>query len=104
VGSEHFAARLRELREATGHSRQEPADKAGMKIGGVRDLEQGLRRPLWDTVVALAEALGVDIRAFLEEPAEPLKKRGRGRPPKAPADPPAEPEPKRPRGRPRKEK
>jgi transcriptional regulator with XRE-family HTH domain len=104
VGSEHFAARLRELREAAGLGRQELADKAGMKIGGIRDLEQGLRRPLWDTVVALAEALGADIRAFLEEPAEPPEKRGRGRPPKAPAEPPAEPEPKRPRGRPRKGK
>jgi transcriptional regulator with XRE-family HTH domain len=80
VGNEHFGARLRELREAAGLSRQELADKAGMKIGGIRDLEQGLRRPLWDSVVALAEVLGVNLHAFLEEPActtEP--KRGRPR-------------------------
>lgn len=96
--NEQFAARLRELREAKGLTRQELADKAGMKIGGIRDLEQGLRRPLWDTAVALAQALGVNCLAFLEEPAsKPELKRGRPRK----ASPPDKP--KRPRGRPRKE-
>src|SRR5436309_2336642 len=36
-----FPGRLRELREAAGLSRQQLADKAGLKLGGVRNLEQG---------------------------------------------------------------
>jgi hypothetical protein len=51
--------------------------------------------------VALAGALGVDCLAFLLEPA-PRPQTGRGRPPKATAEPAEAPKPKRPRGRPRK--
>jgi transcriptional regulator with XRE-family HTH domain len=95
-----FAGRLRELREKAGLSRQQLADKAGLKVGGVRNLEQGVREPGWRTVVALADALGVDCRAFLEEPHDMPADRG-GRPPKPKEK--AEPDkPKRPRGRPRK--
>lgn len=65
---DRFAGRLRELREAQGLSRQELADKAGMKVGGIRDLEQGRRKPTWETVIAIAKALDVDCTAFLEEP------------------------------------
>src|SRR5439155_15537774 len=50
-----------------------------------------------------AEALGVPVTAFLEEPAE-RPQTGPGRPPKPRAEPADRPAPKRPRGRPRKEK
>jgi transcriptional regulator with XRE-family HTH domain len=76
------------------------ADKAGLNIGGVRNLEQGVREPGWRTVVALAEALGVDCRAFLEKPGELPVDKG-GRPPKPKAEEEAE-KPNRPRGRPKK--
>jgi hypothetical protein len=59
-----------------------------------------MREPGWFNMLALAEALGVDCRAFLEEPAE-RPPAGRGRPRKEPAEAEA-PAPKRPRGRPRK--
>jgi transcriptional regulator with XRE-family HTH domain len=98
-----FAGRLKELREAAGLTQKQLAEKAGMGQRTVSTLEQGLSEPVWSTAIALAEALGVDLRAFLEQPAAvPAPKRGR--PPKAAAELPAEEAPKRPRGRPRKEK
>jgi hypothetical protein len=71
-----------------------------MALGGVNKLEQGVNKPSWESVVALAEALGVDCRAFLE-PAGSLPEPKRGRPPKAKAEG-GELRPKRPRGRPKR--
>ena len=52
-----------------------------MKEAGIRDLEQGRRKPSWETVLALVKALGVDCAAFTTEPeAEPASARPRGRP------------------------
>jgi transcriptional regulator with XRE-family HTH domain len=79
-----FAGRLRELREEAEMSRQQLADAAGMKVGGIRDLEQGLRRPSWETVLAISQALGVDCTAFTQPPAE-REPQGPGRPRKAEA-------------------
>ncbi|HWG43582.1 MAG TPA: helix-turn-helix transcriptional regulator [Gemmataceae bacterium] len=77
-----FAGRLGELRKNAGMTQQQLADKAGLKLGGVRDLEQGRSGPTWDTVLALCKALGVDCTAFTIEPATDDKP-GRGRPPKS---------------------
>lgn len=79
---ERFAARLRELREEAGLSRKELAERAGMKSeAGIRDLEQGRRSPSWETVLALAAALGVDCTAFTQEPSsEAAEPRKPGRP------------------------
>ena len=88
----HFGARLRELRESSGLTQAQLAERAGLHPQGVVKLERGEREPAWATVVALAEALGVDCRAFLEEPSKAASEpRGPGRPPKAPPSvPPAE--------------
>jgi transcriptional regulator with XRE-family HTH domain len=99
---EHFAGRLRELREAAGLSQQQLADKAGLTRDGIAQLERGRRQPAWATVLALAGALGVDCNAFTQAPAErPPAGPGRPRKEQAAATSPA---PKRPRGRPRKAK
>ena len=71
-------------------------------MGGVNKLEQGVNKPSWESVVALAAAPGVDCRAFLEEPAARPEAKP-GRPPKPATEPGETPAPKRPRGRPRKE-
>lgn len=64
-----FGGRLRELRLAAGLSRKELAARAGMQSeAGIRDLEQGRRRPIWETVLALSAALGVDCTAFTVPP------------------------------------
>jgi hypothetical protein len=66
----------------------------------VADLEQGRYAPSWPTVVSLAEALGVECTAFLQQPqAGGEVKPGRPRKPTAEG---VDTEPKRPRGRPRK--
>ena len=98
--AKRFAARLRELREAAGLSRKQLATKAGMRSeAGIRNLEQGIRSPGWDTVLALAEALGVDCTAFTAEPEErePAKP---GRPAKPAEETAEKPAPKK-RGRPK---
>src|SRR5262249_1112122 len=96
MDAEHFAGRLRELREGAGLSRKELAERAGMKEGGVRDLEQGMRSPTWKSVLALAQALGVDCTAFTVEPAD-RPPAGPGRPPKQIEEPPVPK--KKPRGK-----
>jgi transcriptional regulator with XRE-family HTH domain len=103
MGAEHFAGRLKELREHAGLSQKELAERVGLTVRQISRFETGVQTATWPTAVALAEALGVTCLAFLEEPAAAPEPK-RGRPPKAPTEPPAEPEPKRPRGRPRKEK
>jgi len=99
--AEWFAGRLRELREAKGLSREQLADKAGMKVGGIRDLEQGLHVPSWKTVLSLCAALDVSCEAFNQEPAD-RPAATVGRPRKPVADDASAAAPKRPRGRPRK--
>jgi transcriptional regulator with XRE-family HTH domain len=82
-----FAGRLRELREKAGLSRGQLAERAGMKsAAGIRNLEQGVRLPSWETVLALCEALGVSCDAFTQEPGElPPPRAGRPKKVKAPA-------------------
>lgn len=78
---EHFAGRLKELRTRAGMTQGELAAKAGIKVGAIRDLEQGRNGPTWETVLALAAALGVTCEAFTQEPtAEATEPRRPGRP------------------------
>jgi DNA-binding XRE family transcriptional regulator len=82
-----------------GLTQTELAERAGLTREGVAQLETGRRKPAWETVLALCEALGCSCEAFTRPPAEQPPP-GPGRPRKEPAEAPA---PKRPRGRPRKE-
>jgi transcriptional regulator with XRE-family HTH domain len=99
MNAEWFAGRLKELREKAGVTQHQLGEKAGLSQAGIADLEQGRRKPAWETVVALCQALGVGPSAFLQEPGAMPKPR-RGRPRKVVV----EAAPKRPRGRPRKAK
>jgi transcriptional regulator with XRE-family HTH domain len=81
VAAHYFAGRLKELREVARLSQQELADRVGQTTRQISRLETGAQQPSWETALALADALGVDCRAFLEEPAR-LPQTGRGRPPK----------------------
>jgi transcriptional regulator with XRE-family HTH domain len=102
MGAEHFAGRLRELREGAGLTQEQLAERARVAPAAVRDLEQGRNQPRWGTVLLLAEALGVtDLREFAREPARrAAPRRGRPRKEHEPAAPaPAEQSaPKRGRG------
>jgi transcriptional regulator with XRE-family HTH domain len=97
-----FAERLRALRIAAGLSLWALAGRAGLSAWAVRVLEKGKCRPLPGTLRKLAEALSVEVTAFLVEPA-PRPRTGRDRSPKATAEQAEGPKLKRMRGRPRKE-
>src|SRR5262245_17656042 len=83
MSAEHFAARLKELREQAGLSQKDLAGQVGLTVRQISRLETGAQTATWPTAVALAKALGVDCLAFLKEPAA-LPEPKRGRPPKAP--------------------
>jgi transcriptional regulator with XRE-family HTH domain len=82
-----FAGRLRELREQAGLSREQLAERAGMKIGGIRDLEQGRRQPALATLVSLCQALDVSCDVLLAKPSDDLAPVKLGRPKKRADDP-----------------
>jgi transcriptional regulator with XRE-family HTH domain len=44
----------------------ELSDRAGLHLQSLARLERGERSPAWETVLALAEALGVTPNDFLE--------------------------------------
>jgi transcriptional regulator with XRE-family HTH domain len=78
MAAEWFAGRLRELRIAGGLSQLQLADKCGLTRDGIAQLESGRRSPTWETVLAVAAALGVDCTAFTVPPAtQEAPKRGR---------------------------
>ncbi len=76
-----FAARLRALRAQAGLTLAELAERAGMHLQGLAKLEAGTREPQWGTVIALAEALRVEVTAFL-----PAKPKGRKKQPERRGD------------------
>jgi transcriptional regulator with XRE-family HTH domain len=77
--------KLRELREAAGLSQAALADRSGVAQRTISSIEQGRNKPSFETVVALANALGTDCRAFTASPASSVKP-GRGRPRKPESD------------------
>ena len=64
-----FATRLKDLRKEKSLTREELATKSGMSHGAVRDYEQGRRKPSLENAIRLADALGVSVAEFSEEPA-----------------------------------
>jgi transcriptional regulator with XRE-family HTH domain len=82
MNKQTFASLLKGLRERAGLTQTRLAERAGMNQFGIARLEQGVREPTWQTVQALARALGVSCSAFESEetPAEePARPRGRPR-------------------------
>jgi len=80
--SEHFAPKLKELRELAGLTQQELADRSGLRKAGIANLEQGRTSPAWETVVALCDALGVKCDEFMKPAAADTVAGARGRPTK----------------------
>jgi DNA-binding XRE family transcriptional regulator len=66
--------RIRELREAAGMTRVQLAEAAGVSWRAVTQWELAEREPGWFNVLALAEALAVDVGAFA-----PAKGKGKGK-------------------------
>ena len=80
-----FKDRLRELRLKAGLNRKELAERAGMKVGGIRDLEQGVNKPSWVSVLALCRALNCTCDEFCRAPSADLPAPRAGRPKGRPA-------------------
>lgn len=74
MANTRFGKRLAELRQVAGLSQPELAEKSGISVGGIRGIEQGRRDPTWETVLALAEALGVSVAEFQEKKPKGKKK------------------------------
>jgi transcriptional regulator with XRE-family HTH domain len=75
-----FAERLREVRAAAKMTQHELAERSGVHRQTIAQLETGVRQPTWETVQALARALGVDCKAFETQSTEsepPVKKKGK---------------------------
>jgi transcriptional regulator with XRE-family HTH domain len=67
-----FSGRLKKLRESAGLSAEELGDKAETHPDSIYKLERGTRQPSLRLAWQLAEALGVEVTAFL-----PTKKAGK---------------------------
>jgi transcriptional regulator with XRE-family HTH domain len=66
VPDEPFAARLKKLREQAKLTQEQLAEKSGLDVGTIRQLEQGTRiNPQWQTVCALARGLAMDVLVFV---------------------------------------
>jgi transcriptional regulator with XRE-family HTH domain len=79
---EAFADDLKAARKAAGHSAYRLARMSGLTRQAVSRLELGLGEPNWETVQALAPALGVSTDVFVTREPEPPPdppKRGRRR-------------------------
>lgn len=59
-----LSEKLKTLREAAGLTQEALSRSADMPVGNVRNYEQGIRVPSFQSVVKLARALGVDCTAF----------------------------------------
>lgn len=59
-----FAKKLAAERARAGLTQRELAEAAGLSLGSVRHLEQGLRQPTAAGLMALCGALGVSCEVF----------------------------------------
>lgn len=78
---EVLSARLKELRKLAGLTQAQLAEKAGVSAKAIAQFEQGDRLPAWDSITKIADALGVSLDEFRQEP-ESAEKAPRGRPAK----------------------
>jgi transcriptional regulator with XRE-family HTH domain len=83
-----FAELLRRTRVATQLTQEELAERAGISVRAISDLERGVKHtPRKDTVRLLAEALGLDANAASAFQAAARADRLSGDPPPVPATP-----------------
>lgn len=61
-----FGEKLHKLREQTGLTQEQLAERSGVNLWTLRGYEQGRREPSWKVALALAAALGVKAETFAE--------------------------------------
>jgi DNA-binding XRE family transcriptional regulator len=68
-----FGPVLKALREKAGMTQEQLADKAGIPVATIRDLEQARRTdPAWSTICKLATGLEVDLNTLAQAAPAPL--------------------------------
>lgn len=60
--------RLRKRRKSRGLTMQDVADRAGLSIGFISQIERGLAAPSLSSLVALARVLQSEVSSFLDQP------------------------------------
>jgi transcriptional regulator with XRE-family HTH domain len=73
-----FGENLRLARLRAGLTQQELAAKANIRQAHLSQIEGGKLNPMLMTMVALADAVGNDLRTLLKPPTPPKAKPGRG--------------------------
>jgi len=73
--AEVVSERVRSLRERKGWSQLELAQQSGLSVSVLSEIESGWNKPCLDTLVALAESLGVPLNTFLFADDNPLEDR-----------------------------
>jgi transcriptional regulator with XRE-family HTH domain len=70
VGTDYepLATRLRTRRQALGLTLKEVADRAGLSVGFISQIERGITTPSLSSLVAVARVLGVHVSDFLSQP------------------------------------
>jgi len=63
----HFGDRLRMLRKEHELTLAALAERAGIHLQSLARIERGEQKPSWETVVALARALNVEVAEFLTD-------------------------------------
>jgi transcriptional regulator with XRE-family HTH domain len=70
-----FGVILRKMRTERGLTQTALAEAAGLHRVALANLEYGKREPMWETVQALAGALGVSCDEFRDRPKRKKRKR-----------------------------
>jgi transcriptional regulator with XRE-family HTH domain len=74
-----FGLKLRELRKARGWTQVELAERSGLHHYAVVKLERSERGGLFESIIALADALGVRVQVFVPSVRRAMKgKRKKG--------------------------
>lgn len=73
-----FGDRLREVRQASGFTQAQTADRCGMSVTNYQKYEHGEMNPTLATAARFAAALGVETAVLFSKPT--TRRAGRGRP------------------------
>lgn len=65
--------RLRECRKRQALTMQEVADRAGLSVGFISQVERGLTGPSLSSLASIAKVLDAPVSSFLEQPAGPVE-------------------------------
>lgn len=69
AGIQAFSQRLRFLRSEKGYSQQKLADIANMEQSTIRRIELAQHNPTLDVLISISQALGMEVRDLVDDPA-----------------------------------